>query len=188
MLCRYGVDTVAAETHVQDSFETPLDFVKVNVEGTVLVALLNECLSYGKLKSFIYISTDEVYGDSSEGTCRPKTEQDELAPTNPYAASKASAEHFVNVFHKSYNFPAVTVRMCNAYDPMQSRDKLIQVYSARRRGKTFYPSRRRKTKAFVSLRHRYLLCFLQGNTVRNSRTSVQHWYIFRDSRKMYQCC
>ena len=126
VLSRYGVDTVvhfAAETHVQDSFETPLDFVKVNVEGTV--TLLNECLSYGKLKRFIYISTDEVYGDSSEGTCRPKTEQDEPAPTNPYAASKASAEHFVNVFHKSYNFPAVTVRMCNAYGPMQSREKLI---------------------------------------------------------------
>ena len=71
VLCRYDVDTVvhfAAETHVQNSFETPLDFVKVNVEGTV--TLLNECLSYGKLKRFVYISTDEVYGDSSKGSER----------------------------------------------------------------------------------------------------------------------
>ena len=52
-------------------------------------------------------------------------ELDSMKPTNPYSASKASAEHFIDVFFKSYNFPSIVVRMCNVYGPQQSLDKLV---------------------------------------------------------------
>ena len=127
VLRRYNVDAVvhfAAETHVSDSFKDPLAFVRVNVQGTVTI--LEACRSYGRLKRFIHVSTDEVYGDSevAKGE-KPKTELDRLLPTNPYSASKASAEHFVSVYQKSYDFPALVVRMCNAYGPRQSQDKVV---------------------------------------------------------------
>ena len=97
--------------------------MKCNTEGTV--TLLEACRAYGRIKRFVYVSTDEVYGDSSSTSLKPKTELDTLQPTNPYAASKASAEHFVRVYHKSYNFPAIVVRTCNAYGPRQSLDKVV---------------------------------------------------------------
>jgi len=55
----------------------------------------------------------------------PKTELDRLLPTNPYSASKASAEHFVAVYQKSYGFPALIVRMCNAYGPRQDVSRVV---------------------------------------------------------------
>ena len=126
VLRRYDVDAVvhfAAQTHVGDSYKDPQEFVKCNTEGTV--TLLEACRAYGRIKRFVYVSTDEVYGDSGRTSLKPKTELDILQPTNPYAASKASAEHFVGVYHMSYGFPAVVVRMCNAYGPRQSLDKVV---------------------------------------------------------------
>ena len=126
VLRNYNVDVVvhfAAETHVRNSYEDPLRFVQSNVLGTVTV--LEACRSYGRLKRFVYVSTDEVYGDSEFASETPKTELDLPLPTNPYSASKASAEHFVAVYQKSYDFPALIVRMCNAYGPRQSRDKVV---------------------------------------------------------------
>lgn len=126
VLRRYSVDALvhfAAQTHVCDSYRDPLEFVRTNVQGTV--TLLEACRSYGRIKRFVYVSTDEVYGDSGLASEIPKTELDQLQPTNPYAASKASAEHFVGVYHKSYNFPAVIVRMCNVYGPRQRLDAVI---------------------------------------------------------------
>ena len=120
----YNVDAVvhfAAKTHVGDSYKDPQEFVRCNVEGTV--TLLEACRAYGHLKRFVYVSTEGVYGDSASE--KPKTELDLLQPTNPYAASKASAEHFVQVYHKSYDFPAVVVRMCNAFGPRQSLSKVV---------------------------------------------------------------
>ena len=129
VLRHYNVDAVvhfAAQTNVCDSYRDPLEFVRTNVQGTV--TLLEACRSYGRLKRFVYVSTDEVYGDSGLASEIPKTELDQLQPTNPYAASKASAEHFVGVYHKSYDFPAVVVRMCNAYGPRQSLDKVVPIF------------------------------------------------------------
>jgi len=126
VLRRYNVDAVvhfAAETHVSNSYNDPLAFVRSNVQGTVTI--LEACRSYGRLRRFIYVSTDEVYGDSEFGSDTPKTELDRLLPTNPYSASKASAEHFVAVYQKSYDFPALVVRMCNAYGPRQGVDKVV---------------------------------------------------------------
>ena len=126
VLRQHNVDAVvhfAAQTHVDDSYKDPREFIRSNVEGTV--TLLEACRTYGRIKRFVYVSTDEVYGDSGYEGDTPKTEFDILEPTNPYAASKASAEHFVGVYHRSYNFPAVMVRMCNAYGPRQSLDKVV---------------------------------------------------------------
>ena len=126
VLCRYNVDAVvhfAAETNVSNSYKNPLTFVRSNVQGTVTI--LEACLSYGRLKRFVYVSTDEVYGDSTLASEMPKTELDRLLPTNPYSASKASAEHFVAVYQKSYGFPALIVRMCNAYGPRQDVSRVV---------------------------------------------------------------
>ena len=127
VLRNYNVDAVvhfAAETHVDDSYKKPHEFVRSNVEGTV--NLLEACRAYGRVKRFVHVSTDEVYGDSNYGESeQAKTELDLLHPTNPYAASKASAEHFVRVYHKSYHLPVVAVRMCNAYGPRQLHTKVV---------------------------------------------------------------
>ena len=126
VLRRYNIDAVvhfAAQTHVGDSYKDPLEFVRSNVQGTVTI--LEACRTYGRLKRFVYVSTDEVYGDSEFASETPKTELDRLQPTNPYSASKASAEHFVTVYQKSYDFPAIVVRMCNAYGPRQSLDSVV---------------------------------------------------------------
>ena len=90
------------------------------------MTLLEACRAYGRVKRFVYVSTDEVYGDSNYGESeKAKRELDLLQPTNPYAASKTSAEHFVRVYHKSYDFPSVAVRMCNAYGPRQMPTKVV---------------------------------------------------------------
>ena len=120
----YNVDAVvhfAAQTHVDNSYKNPLECVRCNIEGTV--TLLEACQAYGRVKRFVYINTESIYGDLHKQGA--ETEHDILLPTNPYAASKASAEHFVQVYHKSYDFPALSVRMCNAYGPRQSPSKVV---------------------------------------------------------------
>ena len=83
VLRRYDVDAVvhfAAQTHVGDSYKDPQEFVKCNTEGTV--TLLEACRAYGRIKRFVFVSTDEVYGDSGRTSLKPKTELDILQPTN----------------------------------------------------------------------------------------------------------
>lgn len=111
----------AALTHVTASFEDPQQYVRANIEGTL--NLLDAVRKYGQVKRFVYISTDEVYGDGADGI--EKIESSSLAPTNPYSASKLSAETFVDVYRVSYNIPACGVRMCNVYGPRQTTDKVI---------------------------------------------------------------
>ena len=112
----------AALTSVSDSFENPDEYVKNNVQGTL--SLLKAVRNYGCINRFVQISTDEVYGDSfSDGV--PKKEGDSLEPTNPYSASKLSAEKFVDVYRVAYRIPASFVRMCNIYGPRQTLDKVV---------------------------------------------------------------
>ncbi len=111
----------AALTCVGDSFKSPQEYVKTNVEGTLSV--LEAVKNYGHINRFLHISTDEVYGDTTDGI--PKKEGDGLKPTNPYSASKFSAEKFVDVYHIAYNIPVCFVRMCNIYGPWQTSDKVI---------------------------------------------------------------
>lgn len=110
----------AAESHVDRSIETPNIFFENNVLGTL--NLMNKCLEYPP-KLFIQISTDEVYGSVP----KPKRadENSPLAPSNPYSASKASADLAVLAYRKTYNLPAIILRSVNNFGPRQYPEKLI---------------------------------------------------------------
>ena len=97
------------------SFGNSYSFTEANVCGT---HILLEAAKEAQIKRFIHVSTDEVYGEI-EKEADDVLEENRLAPTNPYAASKAAAEMFVNAYWKSYNLPAIIVRMNNVYGPHQ---------------------------------------------------------------------
>ncbi len=112
----------AAQSHVDNSFENAFIFIEDNVKATVnLLEYSKKCKN---LEKFIHVSTDEVYGEISLNGehCTIETR---LNPTNPYSASKASAEYFVLSYQKSYNIPVIITRGNNVYGPRQFPDKLI---------------------------------------------------------------
>ncbi len=126
----YSFDFVvhfAAETHVDRSIDTPINFIQTNIIGTL--NLLNQSLEYwnasSKKKSFkfLHISTDEVYGSlGSEGKF---TEENPYNPSSPYSASKASADHLVRSWNKTYGLPTLITNCSNNYGPYQFPEKLI---------------------------------------------------------------
>ena len=123
LLKEHAIDTVvhfAAQSHVDTSFTDPLSYTQDNVVGTH--TLLEACRTYGAIKRFVHISTDEVYG---ENTGAVFTETSLLKPTNPYAATKASAEMLVHSYIHSYGLPAVVIRSNNVYGPGQYPEKVI---------------------------------------------------------------
>ncbi|GAM88310.1 hypothetical protein ANO11243_063430 [Dothideomycetidae sp. 11243] len=124
-LQKYEIDTVmhfAAQSHVDLSFGNSYDFTATNVYGT---HVLLECVrNYNKLKKFIHVSTDEVYGEVKDED-DDLLEESLLAPTNPYAASKAAAEMIVHAYMKSFNVPVIIVRSNNVYGPHQYPEKVI---------------------------------------------------------------
>ena len=114
----------AAQSHVQNSFDDSLQFTHDNIVGTH--TLLEVCKKYGKIKKFIHVSTDEVYGESmlnSDEQC--KTEESFLCPSNPYAATKASAELIAQSYYHSFKMPIIITRGNNVYGPNQYPEKLI---------------------------------------------------------------
>ncbi|MFX1277499.1 MAG: dTDP-glucose 4,6-dehydratase [Promethearchaeota archaeon] len=111
----------AAESHVDRSIENPNIFIETNVIGTQ--TLLNVAKKR-KIKKFLQISTDEVYG-SLGFEDPPFTETNPLFPNSPYSASKASADLLVHSYHKTYNIPIVITRCSNNYGPYQFPEKLI---------------------------------------------------------------
>jgi len=127
ILDNYKIDTVihfAAQSHVQDSFEDSLKYTNDNILGTH--TLLESCRKYGKIKKFIHISTDEVYGESLlSDDEEKKNEQSILCPTNPYAATKAGAELIANSYRYSFKMPIIITRGNNVYGPNQYPEKLI---------------------------------------------------------------
>lgn len=112
----------AAQSHVDNSFGNSIQFTKDNVLGTH--TLLECCRVYGKIKKFVHISTDEVYGevDNNHQGCNEKSL---LNPTNPYAATKAAAEFLVKSYYHSFKLPIVITRGNNVYGPRQFPEKLI---------------------------------------------------------------
>lgn len=119
-----GIDVVvhfAAESHVDRSIIDSSPFAQTNVEGTRV--LLNVALQH-KLKRFHHISTDEVYG-SLELTDPPFTEKTPYNPRSPYAASKASSDHWVRAYHYTYDLPVTITNCGNNYGPYQDPEKLI---------------------------------------------------------------
>ncbi len=116
------VDTVvnfSAETHVDRSIVSASPFVTTNVLGTTI---LLEAARKSDIKKFIHISTDEVYGSISEGAF---TEEDELNPSSPYAASKAAADMVALSFFKTHGLPVIITRTTNNFGPYHYLEKLI---------------------------------------------------------------
>lgn len=114
----------AAQSHVQNSFDNALQYTHDNVLGTH--TLLEACRKYGKVKKFIHISTDEVYGESMlDENEEKKHENSVLCPTNPYAATKAAAELIAKSYYHSFKMPIVITRGNNVYGPNQYPEKLI---------------------------------------------------------------
>jgi len=125
ILSEYNIDAIihfAAQSHVDNSFDTSLQYTKDNIMGTH--TLLEASRIYNKLKRFIHISTDEVYGEVhiNHSGC---VEESILNPTNPYAATKAAAEMLVNSYYHSYKLPVIITRGNNVYGPNQYPEKLI---------------------------------------------------------------
>jgi len=123
----YKIDYIihfAAQSHVQNSFEDALHYTQDNIVGTH--NLLEAVRKYGKIKKFIHVSTDEVYGESMiEKNENKKTEESILCPTNPYAATKASAELIAQSYYYSFNIPIIITRGNNVYCPNQYPEKII---------------------------------------------------------------
>lgn len=114
----------AAQSHVQNSFSDALQYTKDNILGTHI--LLECCRKYGKIKKFIHVSTDEVYGESMiDVNENHKTEHSILCPTNPYAATKAGAELIAQSYNHSFKMPIIITRGNNVYGPNQYPEKLI---------------------------------------------------------------
>jgi dTDP-glucose 4,6-dehydratase len=120
----------AAETHVDRSIISPNQFIGTNIGGTcqLLEAARNywEQLSENDRSRFVFIqvSSDEVYGSLEPGQ-RPFSESHPYVPSSPYSASKASADHFVSAYHKTFGFPAIITHCSNNYGPFQFPEKLI---------------------------------------------------------------
>jgi dTDP-glucose 4,6-dehydratase len=126
-----GVIHLAAESHVDRSIHSPLDFVYTNVIGTV--NLLNEAKRLWQSHPssliphrFYHVSTDEVYG--ALGDTGFFTEQTKYDPHSPYSASKASSDHFVRAYHDTYGLPVVISNCSNNYGPNHFPEKLIPLF------------------------------------------------------------
>jgi len=114
----------AAQSHVQNSFSDALQYTQDNIVGTH--TLLEATRLYGKIKKFIHVSTDEVYGESMLDIGENhKTENSILCPTNPYAATKAAAEMLAQSYNHSFNMPIVITRGNNVYGPNQYPEKVV---------------------------------------------------------------
>jgi len=113
----------AAETHVDRSIQAAGDFIRTDVYGTFV--LLEAARTAPRLRRFVQISTDEVYGSVPEGASR---ETDELRPRNPYAASKAGADRLAYSYWATYRVPVVVTRASNNYGPRQFPEKLIPLF------------------------------------------------------------
>jgi len=112
----------AAESHVDNSNENADPFLRTNIMG--VKTLMDAALKYNH-KRFFQISTDEVYGDRNEGFF---TEESRLKPSNPYSASKASAEMLVMAYARTHGLPTVVSRCANNYGPYQYPEKLLPFF------------------------------------------------------------
>lgn len=115
----------AAESHVDRSIEDGSVFVRTNVLGTN--TLLQSALA-NKIKKFIHVSTDEVYGSTMEGSF---TETDKLNPSSPYSSSKAGSDLLAMSYYTTYGLPVCITRCTNNFGPYQYPEKLIPFFISR---------------------------------------------------------
>lgn len=115
----------AAESHVDNSIATPDNFIKTNILGTFeLLEISRKSWKNFEKKLFIQVSTDEVYG-SLLASEKPFSELSNYKPNSPYSASKASADHLVRSWFRTYNLPTIVTNCTNNYGPEQNNEKLI---------------------------------------------------------------
>ena len=115
---------LAAETHVDRSIDSPKNFIHTNINGTF--NLLESLRSLQKINispKLVHVSTDEVYGDINKG--KRSNENYKYDPSSPYSASKASADHLVKSYIRTYKLKAVISNCCNNFGPYQFPEKLI---------------------------------------------------------------
>jgi dTDP-glucose 4,6-dehydratase len=121
---------LAAETHVDKSINNPKKFIESNIIGTYV--LLEEARNYwlslknDKNRNFVFhhVSTDEVYGDLDKNE-KPFIEKSPYAPSSPYSASKASSDHLVRSWYRTFKIPTLITNSSNNYGPYQFPEKLI---------------------------------------------------------------
>lgn len=121
-----GIIHLAAESHVDNSIRSPLQFINTNIIGTFnILESARLYLSQSSRNEFkmIHVSTDEVFGSlSDEGAFN---EQSRYKPNSPYSASKASSDHLVRAWNKTYKLPLIITNCSNNYGPYQFPEKLI---------------------------------------------------------------
>ena len=133
VIARYQPDVImhlAAESHVDRSIDGPDQFIQTNIVGTY--NLLEQARAYwtqleaGKKTGFrfLHVSTDEVYGDL-EGTDDLFTETTPYSPSSPYSASKASSDHLVRAWNRTFDLPTIITNCSNNYGPFHFPEKLI---------------------------------------------------------------
>ena len=136
---------LAAASHVDRSIIYPMEFVLDNIVGTV--NLLDFARSLKNLKKFVYFSTDEIFGNAPEGVSYK--EYDRYNSTNPYSASKASAEEFCVAYENTYKLPIIITHTMNVFGERQHPEKFIPMTIQRVRDseKVFIHANKEKTKA-----------------------------------------
>ena len=118
-----AIFNLAAETHVDRSIDSVNPFIESNIVGVFnLLEAFKRYLKQNKRIKLIHISTDEVYGDVIRGKSK---ENDPYKPSSPYAASKASSDHLVYSYIKTFKLPAIITNCSNNYGPRQHPEKLI---------------------------------------------------------------
>ena len=114
---------LAAETHVDRSIDGPKKFIESNILGVFsLLESFKKFYQKNKDTILIHVSTDEVYGDILKGR---STEGSSYKPSSPYAATKASSDHLVSSYIRTFNIPAIVTNCSNNYGPKQHPEKLI---------------------------------------------------------------
>jgi dTDP-glucose 4,6-dehydratase len=111
----------AAESHVDRSIEDASPFMDTNIKGTQLML---DCARKFKIRKFLHVSTDEVYGEIEKGQFN---ESSPFNPNSPYSVSKAAADMLVRAYYRTYGIPVLIVRPSNNYGPWQFPEKLIPV-------------------------------------------------------------
>lgn len=131
---KYQPDAVmhlAAESHVDRSISGPATFIQTNIIGTYTLLESTRCywenlpISKQEKFRFHHISTDEVYGDLEIESEQLFTEHSPYVPSSPYSASKASSDHLVRAWHRTFGLPILITNSSNNYGPYQFPEKLI---------------------------------------------------------------
>ena len=119
-----AIFNLAAETHVDRSIDGPKPFIEVNIGIFNLLEALRKYSKLNKKVKLIHISTDEVFGDVLKGR---SDENFPYKPSSPYAASKASSDHLVFSYFRTFKIPIIITNCSNNYGPNQHPEKLILI-------------------------------------------------------------